>query len=64
MHELNIMVYEKDINEYCDLLALLAFDETEHARELEHVLETHTLHYNALIRSRHHKQLEQEMNKK
>ena len=50
--------------EYSDLLALLTFDDSEHARELEHVLETHTLHFNALIRSRHHKQLEQETNRK
>jgi hypothetical protein len=64
MHELNVMVYEKDIIEYSDLLALLTFDDSEHARELEHVLETHTLHFNALIRSRHHKQLEQETNRK
>lgn len=59
MHELNIMIFEKDITEYSDLNALLIFDESEHARELEHVLDSHTIHFNALIRSRRHKKLEQ-----
>ena len=63
MHELNLMIYEKEITEYCDLLALLAFDESEHSRELEHILQTHTIHFNALIRSRRHKKLEEEQNK-
>lgn len=59
MHELNLMIYEKDVTEYADILAVLAFDESEHARELEHILQSHTIHFNALIRSRRHKKLEQ-----
>lgn len=55
MHELNKMIYELDITEYADLNALLTFDESVHSRTLEHVLETHTIHFNALIRSRRHK---------
>lgn len=53
--EITDIIYDKDITEYTDLIALLHFSDDDHMRELEDVANSHTIFFNTLVRSRRHK---------